>query len=130
MTIVHMELESSETVTGFDEEEDWISFYEFSAAINQQRRKRLNEKITKATNSYIHAHAYLSMGGLRYWLACFNWGKFFTRSEYIEATYGGFLDNYDWRFPDKNDPLQITGEPLINQWIEIRKMIEENNRSC
>ena len=99
------------------------------------------EKITKATNSYIHGHAYLSMIGLRSWLASFNWGKFFTREEYYRATLdaeardslfgewsmeiNGHLHTYDWRFPNENDLLQTVAEPLINQWIVIEKMIEQ-----
>ena len=58
------------------------------------------------------------------WLGSFNWGKFFTQEEYYRATYS-FSMNYDWRFPNENDLLQTIAEPLINQWLVIRKMIAQ-----
>ena len=114
-----------EGIEEYDGAAEWaISISEYYAEQARWRREQLKKKITKATNSYIHSHAYLSIGGLRYWLACYNWGKFFTREEYNRATNSFFTD-YDWRFPDENDLLQTIAEPLINQWIVIQKMIEQ-----
>ena len=52
-----------------------------------------------------------------------------TQEEYDRATCGPFCRDYDWRFPNiglhGNDLLQTVAEPLINQWLVIRKMIEQ-----
>tara|TARA_B100000900_G_C20564634_1_gene710461 strand:- start:825 stop:1301 length:477 start_codon:yes stop_codon:yes gene_type:complete len=109
----------------YDGAEEWYaSICEYYTEQRRWRREQLKKKITKATNSYIHGHAYLSIRGLRSWLASFNWGKFFTREEYKRAT-NSFIIDYDYRFPNKNDLLQTIAEPLINQWLVIRKMMAQ-----